>query len=86
MFSVAGIDLLEQELLESEHTLLEILLQDKTTKKNIIWATDDYEGLGEEYRFRQEIRPELITGKQDTLICYCCIYYGSIFYGWKSVC
>lgn len=53
MFSVAGIDLLEQELLESEHTLLEILLQDKTTKKNIIWATDDYEGLGESIRTKE---------------------------------
>lgn len=41
MFSIAGIDLLEQELLDHERTLLEILLQDKTTKKNIIWATDD---------------------------------------------
>ena len=40
MFSIAGIDLLEQELLDHERTLLEILLQDKTTKKNIIWATD----------------------------------------------
>ncbi len=68
MFSVAGIDLLEQELLESEHTLLEILLQDKTTKKNIIWATDDYEGLGEAYCFSKEICPELITDEQGTLI------------------
>lgn len=68
MFSVAGIDLLEKKLLESEHTLLEILLQDKTTKKNIIWATDDYEGLGEAYCFSKEIRPELTTGKQGTLI------------------
>ena len=33
MFSIAGIDLLEQELLDHERTLLEILLQDKTTKK-----------------------------------------------------
>lgn len=33
MFSIAGIDLLEQELLNHERTLLEILLQDKTTKK-----------------------------------------------------
>ena len=36
MFNIAGIDLLEQELLDYEHTLLEILLQDKTTDKNII--------------------------------------------------
>ena len=36
MFNIAGIDLLEQELLDYEPTLLEILLQDKTTEKNII--------------------------------------------------
>lgn len=53
MFSIAGIDLLEQELLDHERTLLEILLQDKTTKKNIIWATDDYAELGERYSFKR---------------------------------
>ena len=36
MFNIAGIDLLEQELLDHEHTLLETLHQDKTTEKNII--------------------------------------------------
>ena len=64
----AGIDLLEQELLDHERTLLEILLQDKTTKKNIIWATDDYAELGEPYSFKKEILPELVTGEQDSLI------------------
>lgn len=68
MFSIAGIDLLEQELLDYEHTLLEILIQDKTTKENIIWATDDYADLGSEYSFSSEILPRLITGEQDTLI------------------
>lgn len=68
MFSIAGIDLLEQELLDHERTLLEILLQDKITKKNIIWATDDYAELGEQYSFKKEILPELVTGEQDSLI------------------
>ena len=68
MFSIAGIDLLEQELLDHERALLEILLQDKTTKKNIIWATDDYAELGEPYSFKKEILPELVTGEQDSLI------------------
>lgn len=27
--------------------VLDLLLQDKSTKKNIIWATDTYENLGE---------------------------------------
>lgn len=68
MFSIAGIDLLEQELLDHERILLEILLQDKTTKKNIIWATADYAELGEPYSFKKEILPELVTGEQDSLI------------------
>ena len=55
MFSIAGIDLLEQELLDHERTLLEILLQDKTTKKNIIWATDDYAVTGETIPISQRI-------------------------------
>lgn len=29
--------------------VLGLLLQDKSTKKNIIWATDTYEELGEEF-------------------------------------
>ena len=53
---------------KGERTLLEILLQDKTTKKNIIWATDDYAELGEPYSFKKEILPELVTGEQDSLI------------------
>ena len=77
MFSIAGIDLLEQELLNHERTLLEILLQDKTTKKNIIWATDDYAELGEPYSFKKEILPELVTGEQDSLNMW-------MHNGWKS--
>ncbi len=34
---------------------LKILLQDKTTKKNIIWATDSYASLGEAYTDRSQI-------------------------------
>lgn len=68
MFSITGADLLEQELLDYEHPLLETLLQDKTTKKKIIWATHDYEELGEQYGFKKEILPELIMGNQDSLI------------------
>lgn len=42
--------------------LLQVLLKDKTTQKNIIWATDDYECLGEEYASNMQIYPGLITG------------------------
>lgn len=36
-------------------TTLKILLQDKTTKKNIIWATDSYASFGEAYTDRSQI-------------------------------
>ena len=34
---------------------LKILLKDKTTRRNIIWATNSYESYGEQYREREEI-------------------------------
>ena len=37
-----NIDIREDYLLRKDE-LLEILLQDKTTQKNILWATDSYE-------------------------------------------
>lgn len=42
--------------------LLGKILQDKTTKKNIMWATDAYAELGREYSRDEEIREELISG------------------------
>lgn len=48
--------------------VLSILLQDKTTKKNIIWATDDYESLGFDYKAFNQIQEYLITGKNKDVI------------------
>lgn len=42
--------------------VLRLLLQDKSTGKNIIWATDNYISRGEEYAAACEILLELITG------------------------
>ena len=42
--------------------VLPILLQDKTTKKNIIWATSSYEQLGEQYADDRQITIEALTG------------------------
>lgn len=36
--------------------LLELLLKDKTTRKNIIWATDTYESYGAGFRDTEQIR------------------------------
>ena len=35
---------------------IEILLQDRTTQKNIIWATDDYKKFGKDYSADKEIK------------------------------
>ena len=44
------------------------LLCDHTTGRNILWCTHDYESKGEGYQYADEIRPELITGEQGTII------------------
>ncbi|WP_282458604.1 restriction endonuclease subunit M [Ligilactobacillus aviarius] len=43
--------------------VLETLLIDRTTNKNIIWATNDYKNLGNGYDPHCQIFPNLITGK-----------------------
>lgn len=48
--------------------LLAPLLVDKTTKRNIIWATDAYRALGFPYERTQEILPVLITGEHSDVI------------------
>ena len=65
---VSALDVVEQAISEYDASLLLRLLQDKTTKKNILWATRDYESRGEEYGEKCEIKPELVTGKNTFLI------------------
>ncbi len=48
--------------------LLPLLLADKTTGKNILWATDAYAELGESYQRNREILPALITGANGGVI------------------
>ncbi|EFF41781.1 hypothetical protein [Mycoplasmopsis alligatoris] len=42
--------------------VLDILLKDQTTNKNIIWATNNYISKGDEFSFDAQIKAELITG------------------------
>ncbi len=63
-----GIDILESELLEKYPQVLETLLIDRTTQKNIFWATDNYEYLGELYSYHSQILPNLITGDYGSII------------------
>ena len=48
--------------------LLTRILQDKTTKKNIMWATDAYGDLGREYSCDEEIKADLISGQNAGVI------------------
>ena len=62
-----NIDIREDYLAEKDD-LLDILLSDKTTNKNILWATDSYEYKGEQFSPCAQIKPELITGNHGKLI------------------
>ena len=40
------IDILEDDIADISPEILRLLLKDKTTKKNILWCTKDYEAYG----------------------------------------
>lgn len=63
-----GIDILENDIIEKYPEVLDILLRDHTTQKNIFWATNNYEYLGEQYGFKSQILKELITGVNGNII------------------
>lgn len=62
------VDIIEDDLLHEHPHLLEILLRDHTTQRNIFWATDSYTGYGKGYSFEDEITIEKITGKHGNII------------------
>ena len=64
----ACIDIREDDLKAISPEVLETLLRDHTTDKNIFWATHDYEALGSEYDYHSPIKPELITGEHGMVI------------------
>ena len=47
--------------------VLEMLLKDRTTRRNIMWATDSYKELGEGFSPADVLRPETIT-QEDSII------------------
>ena len=59
---------IREDYLAKKGNLLEILLEDKTTLKNIIWATDSYEKKGKMFAPKSEIKTELVTCDFNTLI------------------
>ena len=56
------IDIIEDDILKISEPVLANLLQDRTTRKNIIWATADYLHLGNDYEAKCEITVSQITG------------------------
>lgn len=62
------IDILEDDIADINPVILRILLKDKTTRKNILWCTKDYESYGSDYDERSEIKVKLITGKNYNVI------------------
>ena len=63
----SNIDIREKYILKKD-SLLEILLQDKTTGNNILWATDSYEYKGMNYAQLKPITSNLVTGINGNLI------------------
>ena len=68
MSSEHTIDIKENDLLKLDPELLAILLQDKSTGRNILWATDNYAKHGEAYAFSKEIKAEQITSRHGSII------------------
>lgn len=64
---IPNIDIREDYLLKKD-SLLDILLQDKTTGNTILWATDSYEQKGKKYAPLAPITSDLVTGKNGKLI------------------
>lgn len=62
-----NIDIREDYLLKKDN-LLEILLKDKTTDNNILWATDSYDSNGHLFTSTANITTDLITGALGSLI------------------
>ena len=59
---------IKESTLHRTGALLDILLRDQTTKKNIIWAIDSYTKYGEGFAPNEHITTELITGDYCNLI------------------
>ncbi len=62
------VDILENDIHNEYPGVLETLLKDHTTQKNIIWATSNYKYLGNGYGYSSNIETEYITGKNGQIV------------------
>lgn len=58
----------EQALVEDYSIILSTLLLDRTTKRNIVWATDDYKEVSSLHQANAEITVASITGRYSEII------------------
>lgn len=56
-------DIRENEIIELDNELLSILLKDRSSGKNIIWATDNYVMRGDSYASQMPMTVKLISGR-----------------------
>ncbi len=56
------IDIIEESIADIHPSILKLLLKDKTTRKNILWCTKDYEANGNGFLETDEISVSHITG------------------------
>lgn len=61
IIDTALIDIKESQILQYDEELLKILLVDRSSYENIIWATDNYTDLGPEYAPQAHITISSIT-------------------------
>lgn len=62
------VDVKEGNLLNIDKELLTILLMDNSTKKNIIWATNNYKDKGYGFKFNDYMTVERVTGIYQNII------------------
>ena len=67
MVSISAIDISEN-VLRHKGEILDTLLIDRTTKKNILWATDSYLSRGSKFAPKKPIFPDLVTGVYSKII------------------
>lgn len=68
MVSKNLVDIRENDIIKYDRELLPILLKDNSSNQNILWATDNYTFMGEEYSASAHIQCKLVTGKNGDII------------------
>ena len=68
MCKIYSREILRQKGTRRRETLLEVLLRDRTTQRNLIWATADYIEFGPGYLPEDEIQTSQISGENSGFI------------------